>query len=242
MGKAPEVNPQRSSETTTVHVTQLEPPTARSIVLWCGGDANDRFIVDGLQKMLDHLLAAKNAELQQKVDDLLQGKHNWGDGGFTSYYRRSQFSIRRLTDQRNEARKQLGVAEQHNKLLEKRLSNAKQALELSRDEVSSTCDSVRDSCTIDGDPDQMESNDRQEYDRLLGILKMCDDALALLQPLPEQQEAVTKEVAVSTGVVTEHTGSAVATVCVTEERLNHFLTTLPLETKAQIASEYLGRN
>jgi len=50
---------------------------------------------------------------------------------------------------------------------------------------------------------------------------------------PKREEAL-KDVAV--------VDNAVATICVTEERLNHFLTTLPLETKAQIASEYLGRN
>jgi len=37
-----------------------------------------------------------------------------------------------------------------------------------------------------------------------------------------------------------HAGGAkgVATICVSEERLNHFLTHLPLELKAEIASEY----
>lgn len=33
---------------------------------------------------------------------------------------------------------------------------------------------------------------------------------------------------------------AVATICVTEERLNHFLLSLPIETKAEIASQWLG--
>jgi hypothetical protein len=43
-------------------------------------------------------------------------------------------------------------------------------------------------------------------------------------------------------VVRETTEAGIATICVTEERLDHFLLTLPIETKAEIASEYLGRN
>jgi predicted nucleic acid-binding Zn ribbon protein len=35
---------------------------------------------------------------------------------------------------------------------------------------------------------------------------------------------------------------ATATITVTEERLNHFLVTLPLDQKADIVSQYLGRN
>lgn len=39
------------------------------------------------------------------------------------------------------------------------------------------------------------------------------------------------------------TGSSVtATITVTEERLNHFLVTLPIQQKAEIVSQYLGRN
>ncbi len=34
--------------------------------------------------------------------------------------------------------------------------------------------------------------------------------------------------------------AAVATICVTEERLNHFLMSLPIEAKAEIASQWLG--